>query len=1098
MTKFGIVILGMVIFLIHESTLSQSIDRRFHHLTIRDGLSQSRVQAIHQDSYGYLWVGTSDGLNQFNGYEFTVYRADSDDPGSISDNFINVIYEDSEGVLWIGTQNGGLMQYERESDSFRAFNAIIEEWGWATLSSNMVTSLLEDRHGNFWVGTGYGLNIMNRQSGTFRRLTPENEDEPTPSSTVIHELFESSDGVLWLGTGNGLEYYDYESGEFHRFTGFDDADSQFNFGVIQAIHEDREGILWVGSEGNGLFAIDRQNERITQYQHDPNDTNSLSGNTVFSIIEDSSGELWIGTGNDGINIFNRSAESFYRFQENRTDPFSINNNGITTIFESREDIVWIGTNDSGLNYYEVNDLVFQTFVNEPSNTSSLNNNIVQSIQEINPNEIWIGTDGGGLNIFNPMTLDFIHSDHNPDDLPLPNSDVILDIHKKDSNIYLATYGNGVEVYDMESESFNTLTEITGESDLLGSLLVFDIYESRDGHLWFSKNSGGVTEYDPDTGEFKRYQINPDDPTDPTSLQNNDIRVVFEDHLGAIWIGGYGSNLHKLDRESGEIEVFDINQDSPYFASVVQTIVEDSDSRLWMGTAGGGLKYFDREINQLVHVASRDNHLPSNVIHLIVEDERGHLWISSNNGITHMNREAGEYVTYNIEQGLNYSEFTPRSGSVMSDGTMYFGGVSGFIRFHPDEIREDSTSIPVVFTELLIFNETVYPGEDSPLERDISVTNDIVLPHSSTMITFEYAALNYSATKTNQYAYRLLGFEENWNYVGSQRIATFTNLSPGEYELQVRSSNKSGIWSDEYTSFMITITPPFWQKAWFILLVFGLIVGSITMILWYRFRLIRMEKITLERIILDRTRELRSSNETKDRLFSIIAHDLRNYAGNIMGIADLLKESSENKNMNETKEYTDLLKTTSVQFDDFLKNLLEWARYQTDKIKFEPKLFNVRDVILQVMDQAEPNTKNKKIELVSDIEDELKVYGDPNLFAIVIFNLLSNAIKFSHSGEKIEIKGKKLNQNEVEISVCDHGVGMTEETIEKLLSGSERFTKPGTSGEKGTGIGFDLCRDFINRNGGELSIDSEIGKGTTIRFTLPASEENLRKVIDSDQ
>lgn len=1084
MVRYRVIILGMILFMVHHASFSQISDKRFHHLTIRDGLSQSRVQAIHQDSDGYLWFGTADGLNRYNGYEFTVFRANADDPGSISDNSIEVIYEDSNGTLWIGTHNGGLMEYQPESDRFRIYTGIYEEWGWATLSSNMVQSLLEDSRGNFWVGTGYGLNVMNRSSGTFRRLTPENDEEPSPSDTEIKVLYESSDGVLWLGTSNGLEFYDYETHEFHQFSGFNDDDSPLIFGAIQSIHEDHYGILWIGSEGNGLFAIDRSNEVVTQYRHDPENPVSVSGNTIFSILEDSSGELWIGTGNNGLNIYDRASDTFRRYRENRENPFSISNNGITEIYESREGIIWIGTNDSGLNYFELGEYVMQIFQNEPFNPNSVSHNVVQSIKEIGQNEIWIGTDGGGLNIFEPVSASFINRERNPEGIQLPVSDVILDIHKKDGKIYLGTYGNGVEVYDLESGSITNLIEETGEPGILGSPYVFNIFESRDGILWFSKNGGGVTEYDPDSGEFNRYVINPNDFFDPVALRNNDPRVVFEDYQGKIWIGTYGGYLHKLDRESGVIDVYDINEGSQYYAGVVQTMYEDSEHRLWLGTAGGGLKQFDRENQRLVNIADRSNYLPSNVIHHNQEDTQGNIWMSSNNGITQLNLETNEYITYNADQGLLNSEFNPRSGSMMSDGTLYFGGVSGFVRFHPDSIGADSTMLPIVLTDLLLFNEPVIPGEESPLTNTLNYTDHITLPHSSTMITIGYTALNYSSRKSNQYAYRLLGFEENWNIVGDQRRAIYTNLSPGAYEFQVRSSNNSGIWSNEYKSLTITITPPFWQTAWFMLLSFVLVTGVISMTIWYRFRSMKLEKITLERVILDRTKELRISNETKDKLFKIIAHDLRNYAGNILGLSDLIKESSKEENIGELKEYSNLLKITAVQFDDFLKNLLEWARYQSDQINYQPKMVNLHNLIAHVTKQAEPNARNKKIDLVLDIEEDIEVYADPNLFSIVIFNLLSNAMKFSQAGSEIVISVKSLNDQEAEVSVRDHGIGMTEESVEKLLTGSERFSKPGTSGEKGTGIGFDLCRDFISKNGGKLAIDSEPDKGTTVRFTMP--------------
>ncbi len=460
-----------------------------------------------------------------------------------------------------------------------------------------------------------------------------------------------------------------------------------------------------------------------------------------------------------------------------------------------------------------------------------------------------------------------------------------------------------------------------------------------------------------------------------------------------------------------------------------------------------------------------------------------IWLSTNNGISRLNPETGDFSNLNNDHGLNTREFNPRSGIIHSSGNIYFGSISGFTRFHPDSIRIDESTHPVILTELLLFNRPVPIGEESPLNEHISELSEISLSHNSSVITIGYTVLNYSHHKGNQFAYRLLGFEEDWNYVGDQRRATYTNLSPGDYEFQVMSANNFGHWNEELTTLTIHIIPPFWSTIWFIGLMIIFVTGVSMWTYRYRMNLVRVERIRLEKKIRERTKELQRSNNTKDKLFSIIAHDLRNYAGSITGLATLINDNSQNDNFEEMKEYTEMLEKASFQFDDFLKNLLEWARYQTNKIKIEPKVFLLEDVVNHVVDQSSPNLKSKKIEIKVYIEDDLRVYADPNLFAIAIFNLINNAIKFSHPKGLIEIRGKSVGGKRAEVSVQDYGVGMTKDSVEKLLKDGETFTKTGTSGEKGTGLGFDLCKDFVDKNGGSIKVESKVGEGTTIRFTI---------------
>lgn len=1062
--------------------IGQDIDKRFHQITIEDGLSQSSIQAILQDSRGFMWLGTEDGLNRYDGYNFTIYKEVAGNPNSLSDHNITALFEDSKERIWIGTQSGGLVLYDRKKDIFTTYLGVDDDENWETLSANTIWAIAEDHEGLIWIGTSYGLNLFDPEAGRFTRIFFE-EGQTSLSSNHISSLLVDESGTLWVGASDGLSKLDRVNGGFTRYQTAQTQAGIITMGMIRSLYKDKRGNFWVGTEEQGLFLFDVENESFHRYAHEPLNPNSISGNAIFSIAEDYSGNLWVGTGSDGVNLLDRDLDVFHRYQQSNENLFSISTNSISEIYVSSEGTVWIGTFIGGINIYDLEERFFDHYTSDPRNANSLSNNIVQSIKE-GPNGImWVGTDGGGLNFFNPATDQFVRIPSVPDDNQTPESDVVLDIHRTDTGMWLATYGDGVDFYDFESQTYRNFTSEPGNNQSLSSNYVYTINESRNGNLWFSTNAGGIMEYDPVSEQFRHFRLFRGSTDEPLTLRNQDSRIAYEDRNGDIWMGTYGGLLHRYIPGEESIIVYNINEENYYSASVVQSILEDESGTLWFGSRGGGLLQYDRESDRVIPYATIDQGLPSNIIHALLLDGSGMIWISTNNGISRFNPETGEFTNLNSEHGLNTREFNPRSATIDSRGNIYLGSVAGFIRFHPDSIRIDETTHPAVLTELLLFNRPVPIGEDSPLTEHISELSEISLSHNSSVITIGFTALNYSHHKGNQFAYRLLGFERDWNYVGEQRRATYTNLSPGEYEFQVMSANNFGVWSEDMATLKIHIIPPFWRTLWFIGLVIVLIIAAGMGTYRYRMNLIRAEKIRLEKKIRARTRELQRSNSTKDKLFSIIAHDLRNYAGSITGLATLINENSQNDDFEEMKKYTVMLEKTSFQFQDFLMNLLEWARYQTDKIKIEPKVFLLEEVVKHVVDQSLPNANVKGIEIKTYIAENIEVYADSNLFAIAIFNLINNAIKFSYPKGRIEIRGKTIDHKRVEISVQDYGVGMAKESAEKLLKDGEIFTRQGTAGEKGTGLGFDLCKDFVDKNGGTIKIESKEGDGTTVRFTL---------------
>lgn len=1071
--------------------IAQQNSVQFNHLAVEDGLSQSTVQTILQDSQGYMWFGTQNGLNKYNGYDITIYNSSIEDSTSINGNDIRVLYEDNDNRLWIGSQSGGLNLYNREKDRFRHFTAISEDW--RTLSANAVWAILEDSQDTFWVGTSYGLNIMDRETGIVQRIFSEANNPETLSDNQVTVLYEDNNNTLWVGTSNGLNRYNRSDSTFTRFLHGSGNRQDTESYYIREIYEDSAGKLWIGTEEKGLVHFDRESETAHSFTTNPNNPQSISDNAVLGILESVDGNLWVGTGNGGLNLMNPEDSSFTRFRHRPENPQSLSNDGVNSIYRSRDGILWIGTFAGGVNFVDTDPPLFNHYKNEPLNPNSLSNNVVQSIYQDQEGNIWIGTDGGGLNLFDVESGHFEHYRHNPNKANTISADVILDIYENNRGLWLGTYGGGVSLLDPETGEVRTYRHNSNNPESISSDFVFDITPKSDGTIWLGTNLGGVSVLNPETNTVERYLADPDQLNSPETITNNDVRSIFEDSNGDMWVGAYGGVLNRYDNREERFYLYDINAGSEMYASVVQDIHEDRQNRLWLATRGGGLKQFIRETEQFI-TFSEKNGLPGNIIQAIEEDEQGNLWLSTNNGISRFNRDAMDISNYDLEDGIQSREFNAGASLRDKEGYIYFGGVNGFNRFHPENIKVDSLVPPVVLTDLLLFNRPVSVGDGSPLEKQISQIEQLTLPYDASVITFEFSALDFSAAKGNRFAYKLEGFDEEWNYIGEIRRATYTNLSPGGYTFRVRAANSDGIWDEAGVSLPVVITPPFWRTVWFLVLICLILIGSAYFIYWLRVRAIRSRNRILAKVVSSRTQELQQANATKDKLFSIIAHDLINISTGLSGLSGLMKESLEQGNIDEVKEYSTHLENTIGQFSTMLKNMLDWARSQTGKIEYDPITFKVIDIVDEIINQQQSRAIYKNIKLKRSVDEDLEAYADPDMVLVILRNLIANALKFTSEGGKIEVSALEV-EDKVKISVKDNGIGMSKEMVRKTFELDQSVTTLGTSNEKGTGLGISLCKDFVNKNKGDISVQSESNVGTTVTFTLPVAQETVEAYSD---
>ncbi len=786
---------------------------RFKRISLQAGLSQSIVYSICQDREGFMWFATQDGLNKYDGYEFTVYRPIPGDPNSISNNHILSIVEARDGVLWIGTTGGGLNKFEKENERFTHYLNRSDDSN--SLSLNFVTNVMEDSDGNIWVGTNFGLNRLDPKTDKITRYFNDPKDPKSLSSSNVLTCYMDKRKALWFGTANGLNRYNPADQTFTRFLWREGTPPPSGDSAVLSICEDHSGEFWVGTV-NGMLRLDRETGKYVTYRNDPANPRSLSANFVSVIFEDRSGKLWIGTDSKGISTFNRRTETFDHFTHDPLDPNSLGSNVITAIYEDQSGSLWIGSMTNGISRFDREVERFKHYALDPNNPNSLNENFVFALHEDRAGVLWIGTIGGGLNRMERRNgwTKFTYYRNDPKKSDSISSDSIMSILEDDRGVlWVGTQGGGLNRFNRETKTFKSYRSISGDPSGFSGNTVRAILQDSEGVIWAATLGGGLNKYDRQTDRFKVYR---NDPNNSNSIRNNAIRALTEGAPGTLWVGTV-QGLDKLDIKNETFTHYtrDINNPNSLSSDIVQCIYrEPSGKVLWLGTFGGGLNRLDLETGKYTHYREKDG-LPNDVVYGVLPDDKGNLWLSTNKGLSQFNPSTGLFKNYNVKDGLQSNEFNGGSYFKNKRGELFFGGVNGFNVFHPSNIKANKHVPPVVITDFQLFRQSVGIGDGAPLRKHISLTENIRLTYKQNDFSFTFVALNYIIPEKNRYQYMLEGFDKQWNTTGAAaRYAGYTNIPPGDYVFRVRGANNDGVWNKEGVALKITIVPPFWHTWWF--------------------------------------------------------------------------------------------------------------------------------------------------------------------------------------------------------------------------------------------------------------------------------------------
>lgn len=1078
---------------------------KFQRIPNELGLSQGLISALCEDSRGFLWVGTKDGLNLFDGYRFKVFRMNAFDSTSLSDNYIKSIFEDRQGRLWVGTVNG-LNLFDREREIF--FRMYAQDDNPNSLSHSEVNCIMQDRTGRIWVGTQGGNisiltlpldDVLHLDKIQFDHIRQKDGLEGQPVTTI----FEDKTGTIWLKTPTAVQTIrpggkpgaytisDFHTDEFGPT--WKEKARQYRYysrGIwpedhrIYSIFPSLDGGVWF-STAPGFIKMNADGRETPNFYPvegwSRNGVALLNGIRSGSGFENTDGRLW-ASGIEALVVFNTAngklETGLHTSQENLPEGFYPI---VSSILRGKSGVIWVGSNGNGLFKCKAGGHGFRHYPLHPLISGK---NSVRSIRQLTDGTILVATATYQLLRLNPVNgkSTFVN-------LPLRDADrtvVYSFLERKNGELWIGAM-NGLYRMQIQPDRiemkafFSSMEDGSQNSELVD---VFGMQEDPAGNLWLITNNS-IGKFNPNTGMFQGNAY----LDEKFSLQNaNNFPCMYQDRHGDFWIGCV-DGLKRYEPEKDQFQTFR-NEPSNRFSlshNVVRSILPDPkepDRFLWIGTAGGGLNRFDISKGTFEHFTI-ENGLPDNVIYGILADDAGNLWMSTNQGLSRFRPDTGTFLNFDISNGLQDNEFNSLAYFKGKNGVLFFGGVNGLNAFSPKEVRENNYQAPVVFTDFQLFNRTVdFKAPNAPISKSIAEEKHIVLDHNENVFSIEFAALDFSNPAKNQYAYLLENFNKDWQYIGSKRSVTFTNLNPGKYVFRVKGSNSDGVWSDKEATVEIQILRPWWSRWWAVSIY--LLVLALGLFAFHRFNMRRI-------VAQEEARSFRELDKLKNRLYTNITHEFRSPLTIIKGLAEEIKGNDTAKEL-ISRNADNLLK--------LINQILDLSKLESGNMKLDLQGGNIIYHLRQITESFQPIAAAKKISLTFyPATPELFMDFDEEKIRLIVYNLLSNALKFTDEGGKviffvrqIMLHGKPFLQ----INLKDTGIGIAAEELPHIFDRFYQSQGSGSRRNEGSGIGLAITRELVKLMGGEIAVTSELGKGTAFTVSLPIGMRQQNQKHSSDQ
>jgi signal transduction histidine kinase/ligand-binding sensor domain-containing protein/ActR/RegA family two-component response regulator len=1036
-----------------------------------------------------MFIGTINGLCVYypETGKFKRIIHDPENPKSLANNTVYKVLTDQDGTVWVGTFGGGLNRVIRsvirnssketiDSFTFERYHTTSGEF---PISSDKIADMAEDEEGYLWIATQNGLNRFDKRTGTFKVYQNDPVNNSSISNNNVSSVCVDKIGNIWAGTWEyGLNMLDKKSNVFVRYIHIPSDPTSLNHNIIMRLYCDRSGVIWIGTWGGGLNRLGSDG-KFNHYVHDVNNPVSITGNSIYAILEDRTGTFWIGTDWSGLNKFNIRQNKFTRISAISGHANSLINNVVFSLMIDKDSLLWIGT-QNGLNIYNPKTGIYTLHQYDPSNPNSLSHNEVRCILEDKNNNVWIGTTYG-LNKFDRKTGKFIRYFENSQK---PGSTYLINIYEDSRGIiWLGTYEEGLMRFDPETAKFNRYLNDPHNPKSISDNIVWSILEVSSSLYLIGTEKGGLCEFNPATGEFKTFKYRADDAN---NLSQNTIYTLYKDSKGNIWLGTLGGLCKLMRDEKGEI----------YLTNLMQDLVNG-----------------------------------------IVEDKQHKLWLITDQGLQVLNKEDSTFTRFRIKEAAQ-SQPLPINAVIYDANAnqILAGGLDGYYIF--DKEKAEGMSIPPVtkIVNLRLFNRSVNVGEmvnkRIVLKKSIEYLEKLVLTHKDYVIGFDFAALHYVSPSDNRYAYILEGFDKEWNYVGNQQLATYTNLPPGKYTFRVKSANPEGTWNDEFpASLEVIIKPAWWETGLFRFLLLIALISGVVSIYLIRISVLKGRQIVLENTVKSRTEELSQANlmlrekqeeisiqndelvkhredleklvlkrtleltiakdkaEESDRLKSAflanMSHEIRTPMNAIVGFSDLLGD--ENIDQQEKESFIQTIKNNSDTLLTIINDILDISLIEANQLVLYNEAFSINDVMHDLKGYyALRNEKNIRIIYANEAEKErIYIENDPIRFRQIMTNLLNNAYKFTETGAITF--GYETKQNEIRFYVEDTGIGIDETNKDKVFKDFHKIEPVSNKFHQGTGIGLSICKRLVHLMGGDIFVNSEISKGSVFFFTLPYSK-----------